>query len=183
MDARDPFLASIRESNRQGRDAWGRFARHREHVQSLLTAEAAEEATLCILGAGNLNDVDLAELLGLYSEVHLVDVDTASMGVALRRHGLFGHARCSVHDAADLSGILDRLPQQLADDSAQGVAELTDAVAEFQAAIAGGPFTVTLSAGVLTQLLQSVVDSALPADDVVRVSLAYTTGTSPTSFG
>jgi hypothetical protein len=38
--------------------------------------------------------------------------------------------------------------------------------------VSGQPFGVTVSCGVLTQLLQSVIDSSLEPSEVVRVSLA-----------
>ena len=39
----------------------------------------AERARLCILGAGNTNDLDLAALLSTHREVHLVDIDSESL--------------------------------------------------------------------------------------------------------
>jgi len=59
---------------------------HRDQVMRLLreTAETAGREHLVILGAGNCNDVDLSELLGVYEAVTLVDIDAAAMARAVK---------------------------------------------------------------------------------------------------
>lgn len=151
-------------------DAWARFAGHRDRVLRILTTLAANGSSLCVLGAGNLNDLDLDRLLRLYEWVDLVDLDVDAVHVGLARQGDSGTTAVRVHGPIDLSGILDRLPAdgRVGDDAAA----LHDTLAHHHCVVEGAPFDVTLSAGLLTQLLQAVVDSSLASDEVVAVSLA-----------
>jgi hypothetical protein len=169
---RTRFLEIIRESNRQGRDGWERFAPHRGRVHGLVAAFAAKSSSACLLGAGNLNDVRLGELLDVFAEVHLVDVDLGAVRFALGRQGLEEPENCRVHGPVDLTGILDLLPVRGADHKAELVENLVDVLGRGRCNVSGSRFDVTASTGVLTQLLQSVVDSALAPDEVVTVSLA-----------
>jgi hypothetical protein len=165
---RDQFVATIRESNRQGRDAWTRFADHRDRVTGMLTA--APGNSLCVLGAGNLNDLDLDRLLGVFPELHLVDLDVDAVRGGLARRHRPGTEAIRVHGPVDLSGILDRLPIGASGDDAAD--DLLRVLARHRCVVPGHPFGVTASVGMLTQLLQSVVDSSLASPDVVAVSLA-----------
>ena len=58
--------------NAESFDQWAGFADHRRRVSGLL---ATGPGRLCVLGAGNANDLDLATLLEVHREVHLVDLD------------------------------------------------------------------------------------------------------------
>jgi len=165
----DHFVAIIRESNRQGMHGWIRSAGHRDRVTRILTASAGTRSSLCVLGAGNLNDLDLGWLLQLYHEVHLVDLDVDAVHAGLARQGCSGSG-VQVHGPIDLSGILARLPTgHPPGERAEALREL---LTHHRCVVPAAPFDVTVSAGLLTQLLQSVVDSSLAPDAVVPVSLA-----------
>lgn len=166
----DRFVAIIRESNRQGRDGWRRSADHRDRVTRILAASAGTRSSLCVLGAGNLNDLKLSQLLQLYHEVHLVDLDVDAVHAGLARQGSYGSAAVQVHGPIDLSEILARLPT--GDLPGERTDSLCELLACHRCVVPGAPFDVTVSAGLLTQLLQSVVDSSLAPDAVVPVSLA-----------
>lgn len=165
----DSFVAIVRESNRQGLDGWDRYAGHRDRLMRILTAAAGSRSSLCVLGAGNLNDLHLDRLLRSYAQVNLVDLDIGAVHAAIARHGLDRSAAVRVHGPVDLSGILDRLPTT---DRGGDTAEvLCGVLARHQCVVKGQSFDVTVSAGLLTQLLQSVVDSSLQPCEVVPVSL------------
>jgi hypothetical protein len=166
------FHDVVYESNRQGRDGWQRFGPHRDRLQGLLRGCADARASLGVLGAGNLNDLRLEELLDLYAEVHLVDLDVGAVRSALARRGLVDRPDCRVHGPVDLTGILDHLPAPGTPPAPQAANVLVETLASQGCVIPAAPFDVTVSAAALTQLLQSVVDSALPRADAVRVSLA-----------
>jgi hypothetical protein len=122
------------------------------------------------LGAGNLNDVWPEPLLKAYNKVHLVDLDVDAVRAGLASLGLAHSKAIQVHGPIDLSGILDRLPGGDAEQDAAG--PLLDLLAHHRCVIPSQPFAVTLSAGMLTQLLQSVVDASLAPSDIVPVCLA-----------
>jgi hypothetical protein len=131
---------------------------------------AANSSSLCVLGAGNLNDLDLGYLLNLYEQVDLVDIDVDAVRGGLARQGAAAATAVRVHGPVDLSGILDLLPT--GSHHGQDVATLNDALARHRCVLDGAPFDVTVSTGLLTQLLQAVLDSSLTSNDVVEVSLA-----------
>lgn len=166
------FHDVVYESNRQGRDGWQRFGPHRDRLHALLRGYAGAHASLGILGAGNLNDLRLEELLDLYAEVHLLDLDVGAVRSALARRGLEHHPGCRMHGPIDLSGILERLPVPGTPRPPEVVTELLETLERQGCGIAAGPFHVTVSTAVLTQLLQSVTDSALAPEEAARVGLA-----------
>ncbi len=142
---RDRFVARHVESNRQSRDAWARYAPHRERVTSLVAGLLPPAGRLCVLGAGNVNDLDLPQVLSRAGAVHLVDVDTDAMHAALQRHGLADDERVRVL-RREISGLLGEAPP-------------------------AGVFDVVLSAAVLTQVLQSIADAGLDPEASVALSL------------
>lgn len=107
-----------------------------------------------MLGAGKCNDLDLARLAARYRELHLVDLEPASIASALARESPELRARLTPHAPVDLSilnpkrvGKWQRRPPS--------AAELDDAAAACLANVVGklpGPFDVVVSACVITQL-------------------------------
>jgi hypothetical protein len=85
--------------NASTRDAWSWFATHRARVGELLAFGAAGRLT--ILGAGNCNDVDLAQARRAFGEVALVDLDRMALEQATRRQHVDG---CTLYAPADVSG-------------------------------------------------------------------------------
>jgi hypothetical protein len=142
---RERFVARQVESNRQSRDAWARYGPHRALVTGLVTGLLPANGSLCVLGAGNLNDLDLPEVLVRAGAVELVDLDTEATDAAMRRQGVAGDERLRLK-RRDLSGLLGEAPP-------------------------AGAFDVVLSAGVLTQMLQSVVDAGLDPETTTAVTL------------
>jgi hypothetical protein len=109
----DDWLVEQTRRNRESRDAWAAFAGHREHVTALLAAESQgrTQPSLCLLGAGNCNDVDLRSLLNCFAEIHLVDLDALALGAGMERQTLSGHPAIALHGGVDLR--LDLPPADL----------------------------------------------------------------------
>ncbi len=120
---------------------WGLYATHRARLMGLIRGAGQDgPGRLCIAGAGNCNDLDLAGLARGFREIHLVDLDET----AIRR----------ADDAR-----LGRLIQAAEEGTDPGV---------------GHDFDVVVSAGVLSQLLESVAhrlgeDHARMADLVAAI--------------
>jgi hypothetical protein len=86
------------------------FASHRARVTALLEA-AGRGGSLCVLGAGNGSDLDVAALTKSHSEIHLVDLDGEAL--ARGRDALPARLRDRVvlHPDVDLTGLIDRIDE------------------------------------------------------------------------
>jgi hypothetical protein len=144
--------------NRSSSHAWDVFANHRCQVTSQLKA-GSDKSRLCILGAGNCNDLDLATLVQSHHEVHLVDIDTESLVQGIARQNLTHHDRIYLHGGLDLTGMLgqmvDWLPDTVIADT--DIAVFLDAPIRSLEAIPH-PFDVVASTCVLSQLVKTIVD-------------------------
>jgi hypothetical protein len=160
-----------RRSNLNSRQHAARFENHRRHLTQLLASEGgrspgspryrAAGGRLCVLGAGNCQDLDLERLATSYDALHLVDLDEQALERA--RDGLPAavRARLVTHGQTDLSGLLDQFERWRA--FALSPAELMrhpDRIAAGLAQRLAGPFQVVVSACVLSQM-QLAVRSAL----------------------
>ena len=154
----NPLVQRQQEHNSQTRAGWECVADHRRRVmQLLLPAAPVEGARLCVLGAGNCNDLDLAGLTEAYAEVHLVDLDAEALGAGVARQQPPAAERIHLHGGCDLSGILDRLAahqRQPAD--AEELQQIIDAALAAPPPLAG-EFETVASVCLLSQMIHSVV--------------------------
>jgi hypothetical protein len=151
------------KANRSTRDHWSYFASHRAEIQKLvlpeLTPFTSAAPRLCVLGAGNCNDVDLKELTSAFAEVHLVDIDPAALEGAVERQEVVGAPQVHLHGGVDLTGIADvfaeweKKPPAPADVSAAAARAARRVVPPV-----GGPFDVVLSPCLLSQLCGYATD-------------------------
>ena len=174
-------LARQVTANRSGVGHERDFASHRERMTEEIAARAPAGGAgrLCLLGAGNANDVDLDRLTELFSEVHLVDLDPEALHRALTRVSPAGHrrARLVIHAPVDLSGIFPHLDgwartppdvEAIADAVEAGIGELETRLP--------GPFDLVVSCCMLSQL-QLVLVEALgerhPRFEELRVAINH----------
>jgi hypothetical protein len=157
--------------------AWDLYAGHRARFTDLLISSARGGGTLCLLGAGECNDVDLELLAAHYAAIHLVDIDEAALLTAVSRQKPAVQALLRVHAPLDLSGFENRLQQwKRATPGASEVGAVSSA-AIASVAVLPGPFDVVASACVLTQMSFSARDAlgdAHPLLGPLRVSLVKT---------
>jgi hypothetical protein len=135
--------------NAAGPANWETFAEHRARVTGLLRAVQRGEG-LCVLGAGNGDDLDLAALVREFGLVHLVDLDGAALARARERVPGGLRQRVILHGDVELTGLLDDIERWGEDDD-----RLAGVAAGAAAAIAarlGRTFDVVLSSCVLSQL-------------------------------
>src|SRR4051812_17466926 len=95
------------QNNRTTARSWDRYTSHRQQVTNLLREHAGAE--LMILGAGNCNDVDLAELATDDRRIHLVDIDQTSVKNARQRLPAAVASSVVLHAPVDVSGALVEL--------------------------------------------------------------------------
>ncbi len=155
------LLATQLGNNAASREHWDGFRSHRERVMGLLGGAAGDGGRLCILGAGNCNDLDLAQVAALYREVHLVDLDAEALEYGIRQPGVADHVRIQRHGGVDLSGMLDTMAQwsrivSIGDDD---VLDCRRRPVEKAAALLPRPFDVVASVCVLSQIILSACQS------------------------
>lgn len=137
------------------------FDEHRRRLTALTMAAAppGDQGALCVLGAGNCFDLDLAALAERYAAVHLVDIDARALERTFERQDRGTQARLVLHGEVDLSGLLDRIDRwsrfQVTPEELMGHAPAT---AKRLSEQLGGPFDVVLSACMLSQMQLSVLN-------------------------
>jgi hypothetical protein len=129
------------DNNAENRQRWECFAAHRERVTRHLLRGSAG-GRLCVLGAGNCNDLDLPALAEHFGEVRLVDLDGDALAFGVDRQGVRGHGGVQRH-VVELTGWLGEPagPDQWRHAPRRRVAPLLP-----------GPFDVVASVCVLSQL-------------------------------
>jgi hypothetical protein len=117
-----------------------------------------------VLGAGNCNDLDLKELQRSFKEIHLVDLDPGAVAAGIERQRPLVGGAIVTHAPFDLTGVLERVRLD----------DLSGLLESIQRPTVGlpSPFDVVLSAGVLTQMFQSIEEVGLPAETSLALVLA-----------
>lgn len=150
-----------RSANRTGRSDAELYSSHRERLTDLLVRFAGPRKRLCLLGAGNCNDVDLPTLLEVYAEVHLVDLDAEAVDRATSRLPARARQRVRAHAPVDLSGVLAHWHRLVGPDGENALEPSTYAAALLPIISAStvdlltrlpGPFDVAVSCCVTTQM-------------------------------
>lgn len=138
--------------------AWELYAPHRDQVTRLVReAQKIWPARLCWLGAGNLNDLDLAALTGTFEEFVLVDVDAGALERGIARQGLAGDPRVRIAAPVDITGVLIDGPAMRDPSTVDRCLDGLGRIPDFGER---GRSTVVASVGVLTQLIDGVVRMA-----------------------
>jgi hypothetical protein len=158
---RDGIVRAQATMNRSTAGQWGIYRSHREMIERLLAPKDVTEKqrSLCVLGAGNCNDLDLKWLTEVFAQVHLVDIDPDAVESARRRQGVEGSSAIKVHAPVDLTGVADLLSTwKMRPPEDQEVVRCIRQSGETPMPQLG-PFDVVLSPCVLTQLLNPLRQS------------------------
>ena len=147
----EALWAVHRRNNRATRNAHDTFGAHRHRLTSLLVQ--APGGRLAVLGAGNGNDLNWDELLGVFDEVHVFDIDeeaTSHLRASLQK----STTRVVTHAPVDLTGIASRYAGWRSRRIAQE--ELAHAATDAVSAVASdihGTYDVVVSTCLLSQLM------------------------------
>jgi hypothetical protein len=148
--------------NTEADAAWELYTPHRQRVtQLLLDARTSTGERLCLLGAGNLNDLDLAALSTAFREIVPVDVDAAALQRGLSRQGFAADACFRVVAPTDVCGVFAEFAemasgQEVRDDAINNCLRTLTQLPDFGEPVG---FDVVASVGLLTQLIEGVVRS------------------------
>lgn len=126
-------------------------------TQLLLEARGGSGQSLCLLGVGNGNDVDLAAIAGAFERIALVDLDDRAVARAMDRLSGDKRRRVESHAPVDLSGVLPALENwnAAATFAGESIASAIAAARLVPPPLAGG-YDVVASTCVLSQLIDSV---------------------------
>ena len=157
--------------NATSRDQWDTFAEHRKLLSAASIRDAKPgRSRLCILGAGNANDLDLTALLAAHREVHLVDIDSEALSHGAERQGVAKHPRLRLHGGLDTTAMLGLL-SDWTPHSELRPADF-DAMASWPALrtalVLPGGFDRVASTCVLTQILETPAPRARPGPPPAR---------------
>ena len=130
--------------------AWPEYAGHRQRVTELVGG-SAQGLPLCVLGAGNCNDIDLTQLVPRFRQIVLVDIDAASTESAVARQPPAVRNVIEVRAPVDFSGLAE-LSQSRAASPATS-ADIANQVAKL---ITREPFDLVVSTCVLSQIIDQV---------------------------
>ncbi|MEP7049060.1 MAG: hypothetical protein ABJB12_01855 [Pseudomonadota bacterium] len=100
--------AHANELNRGLADSWAGYAEHRQQVTALIGG-LPRGAELCVLGAGNCNDLDLEQISAWFSQIHLADLDGEALERARERQSPAVRAKLRLHAELDLSGLIEHV--------------------------------------------------------------------------
>jgi hypothetical protein len=143
-------------NNRETAASWERYAPHRRRLTDLVAGSVAGGGRLCVLGAGNANDLDLAALADRFTGLHLVDVDAAALGRAAARQGAGTRAKLHLHGGVELSGLTDQLDAWARRPPAPAALDaLPGRTACRVAGALPGPFDLVVSACLLSQICRT----------------------------
>jgi hypothetical protein len=147
-----------------------RYRPHRDRLGRLLRA-VQRGPGLCVLGAGNCDDLDLPGLVREFGEVHLCDLDGQALAGAVARVTGPARERITTQGGLDLSGavaLIDRWGDHFPDD--RELAAFASATAATLGQAIGRTFDVVLSACLLSQLYVPLRESLiLGLDDWQRL--------------
>jgi len=96
------------ELNQTTAGEWRSFTGHRHRISDLLLP-AAKGGRICVLGAGNCNDLHLAGLTGAFEEVVLVDLDPEALSRGTQSQPLPVGNRLRSCGNIDVTGALERI--------------------------------------------------------------------------
>jgi hypothetical protein len=167
------------ETSARGAD-WELYREHREHFTDAVLALAPPAGgTLCVLGAGKCNDLDLERLCLTYREVHLVDLDPGSVASAISRENEATRARLFPLTPVDLSVLTPKRAAkwQRKPPSSSELSTSSDLTLQGILTRLRGPFDTVVSACVLTQLgfaLTRALGETHPALGALRAAIVET---------
>jgi hypothetical protein len=154
----DPVTASQARNNRSTEKQWQMYAGHRQAIERLIVP-AEKGQSICVLGAGNCNDLDLAWLTQMYREVHLVDLDREALEAGIARQLKQSPEGLRLHAPFDLTGIAGRVAAWKGTPSEPEMAEAAR-LAAAAVEVSWEKCDVVLSPCVLTQTINPVRDAA-----------------------
>jgi hypothetical protein len=152
--------------NAETRDGWNRFTPHRDCVMQFVVPDESISETprrLCVLGAGNCNDLALDRIANCFTHIDLVDIDGVALAEGVRQQNavtdrLKVTGQLKLHGDIDVTGIADILalwsPDSLPTD--EQVDACIASARSFKLPFEVGSYSVVASVCLLSQLIEAI---------------------------
>ncbi len=139
---------------------WDHSQSHRQRVTQLIVERLVDSAPqLCVLGAGNCNDLDLQQLRSTFDRIDLVDIDGAALRSGLARQELQTDDSLRVLEGCDLTGVWSTLAAHRSSPSDGEIDALVAQSQQWPGLPDLGTYGTVVSACLLSQLLEGVINS------------------------
>ena len=155
----NPLFEEEFRFNHTSRPSWETCQQHRNTVTRYLKRLSPVQGNrLCVLGAGNCNDLDLNQLLQVYGEIHLVDLDQSALEYALEAQNLSEASGVFCH-VGDLTGVGEQLAELSRDENSSEplLDEVLEKLSGSTPLELPGPFDVVCSTCILSQLILQAI--------------------------
>ncbi|EOD16326.1 hypothetical protein EMIHUDRAFT_210684 [Emiliania huxleyi CCMP1516] len=158
-----PYSATETHNNRVTADSWIAFTPHRRRVTAILeklgSNSQSAQRRLCVVGAGNLNDVELSQLQRIYAHIELIDIDLAALERGLRRQMVAPDSPSITLRGVDVLGLSDGMSDDDVLDalaSGKAVAAISSSVGRYCDVVAGTALISQLAIAVKKLVLASL---------------------------
>jgi hypothetical protein len=156
------FIEDQVERNLESKDRWGLYYSHRQKILEIIRSKSSSNSDkICILGAGNCNDLNLNILANQFKEVHLVDLDGQAIRNGISRQGLDYCSRLHVHGTVDLTNslwFLSKFNQEIKPSESE-VKQFIQESNFYLNLYTSESFDVVVSVCILTQLINTTIYS------------------------
>jgi hypothetical protein len=160
------------ERNEESANGWRLYEHHRNRVTATIlnSLPAGTDNRLCLLGAGNCNDVDLRALTDRCREIVLVDLDSEAMLRGVSKQGLSEVSTISVRPNVDLTGVFTGLAEGSTEPAL--ISDLIQTTATYSPEELRGQFHVVASLCLLSQIIDAVWQSVANEQKSIDLVLA-----------
>lgn len=156
----DKVIKDQIEYNLKSFDGWEIYHSHRQKILEIIVSKSiCSSDRLCILGAGNCNDLDLNILVNKFREVHLVDLDNQALQNGISRQNLNNCSNLYIHGKIDLTKSLWFLSEfyqksKPSEDDVKKFIQETNLSLNLNIT---EPFEIVVSVCMLTQLINTII--------------------------
>ena len=106
----NPLTNLQKQRNESTVSTWDIAQPHRSNVTGqILQHRNTSNPRLCILGAGNCNDIDLTTLANTFESIDLIDIDRSAIEKGLANQRLEASEKLIIHGEFDVTGVWDQL--------------------------------------------------------------------------
>ena len=171
----NPLTRLQKHRNEASAGAWAVAQSHRQRLLELICRhKTGSQATLCILGAGNCNDLDLNALLNEFVQIQLVDIDLEALQRGCQSQSLTPSNQLKILGNCDLTGFWHQLAKASYSEAISDnlIDDLISAISEWSGPDNLGSFDTVVSTCMLSQVVEAIIGTIGSHDRCLEVIVA-----------